>query len=113
MTFIASKLLGNSSMNDAGMGIREIWQEYEDNNTKEANFVHDVDKIELILQMVEYEMQYEATIDLSEFMNVAGRVKMPECIKWAEEIVKEREEFWKGVEKVPDSDRKVKEEIKG
>jgi putative hydrolase of HD superfamily len=32
----------------------EAWPEYKDSETLESKFVHDVEKIELVLQMVEY-----------------------------------------------------------
>ncbi|KAF5809647.1 putative HD/PDEase domain, metal-dependent nucleoside 5'-monophosphatase [Helianthus annuus] len=35
--------------------IKELWREYEDNASLEANLVKDFDKIEMILQALEYE----------------------------------------------------------
>lgn len=55
MDYITKTLLGNVSGGSAGHDIRNIWQEYEDSKTPESLFVHDVDKLELLLQMVEYE----------------------------------------------------------
>ncbi|KAL4583761.1 hypothetical protein LXL04_008344 [Taraxacum kok-saghyz] len=34
---------------------RELWREYEDNASLEANLVKDFDKVEMILQALEYE----------------------------------------------------------
>ncbi|KAD2393497.1 hypothetical protein E3N88_40474 [Mikania micrantha] len=35
--------------------IQELWREYEDNTSLEANLVKDFDKVEMILQALEYE----------------------------------------------------------
>ncbi|XP_047980408.1 5'-deoxynucleotidase HDDC2-like isoform X3 [Salvia hispanica] len=35
--------------------IQELWQEYETNSSLEANLVKDFDKVEMILQALEYE----------------------------------------------------------
>ncbi|KAL1996235.1 hypothetical protein VTN49DRAFT_287 [Thermomyces lanuginosus] len=77
----------------SGSEIRRVFQEYEDNETLEAKFVHDVDKFELLLQMVEYERTHGK--DLSEFSHVASRIQLPEVQEWAAAVLKEREEFWK------------------
>ncbi|KAK6429408.1 hypothetical protein LTR95_014445 [Oleoguttula sp. CCFEE 5521] len=96
MTLLCEDLLGKYEGGQAGMEIKELWWEYEDDLTEEAHFVHDVDKIELLLQMVEYERDAEGRLDLGEFAWVAGRVTGGICRGWASEILKEREEFWKG-----------------
>lgn len=77
----------------SGGEIRRVFQEYEDNETLEAKFVHDVDKIELLLQMVEYERTYGR--DLSEFAHVAQRIQLDEVKEWAATVMKEREDYWK------------------
>ena len=78
----------------AGQEILKVFQEYEENKTLEARFVHDVDKIELLLQMVEYERVNET--DLSEFCHVAESLQLLETKEWAATILKERETLWKG-----------------
>ncbi|KAL3474353.1 HD domain-containing protein [Aspergillus californicus] len=76
-----------------GDDILAVFYEYEANETLEAQFVHDVDKMELLLQMVEYERSHE--IDLTEFLGVAKRVQLPEMQEWAATVLKEREALWK------------------
>lgn len=89
MDYITTSLLGNVPGGAlSAQDIRRVFQEYEDNETLEAQFVHDIDKMELLLQMVEYERTHE--VDLSEFERVAGRVQLPEIQAWAAEVVKER-----------------------
>lgn len=91
-------LLGKrSGVEDAGRGIRDVFQEYEDGDSLEAKFVHDVDKIELVLQMVEYERSNEGRINLTEFKWVADQIKLPEVKEWCEEVLRERQEFWTSI----------------
>lgn len=94
MDYFTGSLLGKVNGGITGQELKDIWQEYEDSKTLESKFVHDVDKLELVLQMVEYERVEEHKLDLGEFSWVAGRIVLPEVIAWAEEILKEREEFW-------------------
>ncbi|KAI0161866.1 HD domain-containing protein [Hypoxylon sp. FL1284] len=94
MDYIAKKLLGNVNGGRAGEEIRAIWQEYEDSKTDESIFVHDIDKIELLLQMVEYETRMAKKLDLGEFAYVATKVALPETREWAKDILRERAQFW-------------------
>lgn len=98
MDFLAESLLGQSTgFFKQGQEIREIWQEYEASTTLEALFVHDVDKIELLLQRIEYERSNEGKVDLSEFTSVAKRIQLQEVKVWCDEILHERNEYWKGL----------------
>ena len=101
MDWVSSGLLGRVHSGLAGQDMREVWQEYEDGQTQESRFVHDVDKIELLLQMVEYERTSKCTLDLSEFSWVAARVELPEMKEWAQEILQERAQLWRESGKEP------------
>lgn len=94
MDFLCRDLLGGVDGGDAGIEMKKIWQEYEDSETLESKFVHDIDKMELILQMVEYERQHEGRLDLGEFSWVAERIVLPEVQVWCSEVLREREAFW-------------------
>jgi len=96
MDYITKSLLGNVYGGGAGAGeeIRAIWQEYEDSKTIDSHYVHDIDKMELLLQMVEYEKRGEGRVDLGEFAYVATKMVLPETQAWAAEVLKEREDFW-------------------
>ena len=94
MDYICDSLLGNVHGGFAGKDIRQTWQEYEDGETLESQFVHDVDKVELILQMVEYERAHNCALDLSEFSWVAKRLCLPDMKDWAQDILDEREILW-------------------
>ncbi|RMZ79227.1 hypothetical protein DV737_g3477, partial [Chaetothyriales sp. CBS 132003] len=101
MDWVADSLLGNVHGGLAGKDIRAAWQEYEDSKTLESQFVHDVDKIELVLQMVEYERASNCSLDLSEFSHVIKRLCLAEMKEWAQEILEEREKLWKDSGKHP------------
>lgn len=98
MDFLAESLLGQSTgFFKQGEEIREIWKEYEASKTLEAVFVHDVDKIELLLQTIEYERSNGGKLDLNEFLSVAEGIQLQEVKVWCNEILQERNEYWKGL----------------
>ncbi|KAF2834180.1 putative HD family hydrolase [Patellaria atrata CBS 101060] len=99
MDYITQHLLGNvqgAGASIVGTEIRALWQEHEDSETLESRFVQDIDKVELLLQMVEYEKRGGGRVDLSEFTYVATKVSLPETKAWAEEILQERDRVWSG-----------------
>ncbi|KAK8219072.1 HD domain-containing protein [Phyllosticta capitalensis] len=104
MDYLCNNLLGRcgpSIGSAAPADIRAVWQEYEDDETPEAHFVHDVDKMELLLQMMEYEKSAQGKLDVGEFTWVATKITLPEMKQWAEEVFEERRQFWKGLGKEP------------
>ena len=89
MEYITTSLLGKVPGGAvSAQEIKRVFEEYEENVTLEAQFVHDIDKMELLLQMIEYERSND--VDLSEFQHVANRVQLPEIKAWAEQVLKER-----------------------
>jgi putative hydrolase of HD superfamily len=112
MDYLTQTLLGGGEHATAANDMRKIWAEYEDSETLEAKFVHDLDKIELVLQTVEYERKYECNKDLSDFMWVAERVVLPEMKEWVAELAQEREALWKAYGKTPKGLPKTTSEIK-
>jgi putative hydrolase of HD superfamily len=98
MDYFTKSLLGKVNGGITGQELKDTWQEYEDGETMESKFVHDVDKLDLVLQMVEYEKALDHKLDLGEFSWVAGRIVLDEVKVWAKEILQEREEFWAGKE---------------
>ena len=98
MEFLCCKLLGGEEQKE-GADIKAIFEEYEKNESLESRFVHDVDKVELLLQMVEYERQAGGTKNLGQFAQVAEKVELEEMKGWCREILKERVAFWKGIGK--------------
>ncbi|KMZ72282.1 HD domain containing protein [Zostera marina] len=69
--------------------IHELWMEYENNSTLEAKMVKDFDKVEMILQALEYET--EQGKNLQEFFNsTAGKFQTEIGKSWAAEILSRR-----------------------
>uniref|UniRef100_M4ETK7 5'-deoxynucleotidase n=1 Tax=Brassica campestris TaxID=3711 RepID=M4ETK7_BRACM len=69
--------------------IAELWREYEANASPEAKVVKDFDKLELILQALEYEQ--EQGKDLEEFFeSTAGKFQTDIGKAWALEIASRR-----------------------
>ena len=102
MDYICSDLLGKVHGDGSqGREIRALWQEYEDSETLESKFVHDVDKVELILQMVDYERSADGAVDLSEFSWVARKIHLEEMKEWARQILDERKAFWESKGRQP------------
>ncbi|XP_071716046.1 uncharacterized protein [Rutidosis leptorrhynchoides] len=80
------KLLGGGPRAEE---IHELWMEYEANSTTEAKVVKDFDKIEMILQALEYEN--EQGRDLEEFfVSTAGKFQTDLGKSWAAEIASRR-----------------------
>ena len=96
MDYISDNLLKNVYGGLAGAEIRAIWQEYEDSETLESHFVHDIDKIEMLCQVVEYEKRMNHTLNLEDFVYVSKRTVLPETKEWVKDILKERETYWAG-----------------
>jgi putative hydrolase of HD superfamily len=94
MDYICTNLLGKFNGGLNGKDIRAIWQEYEDSETAESHFVHDIDKIELLLQMVQYERSHNCEKDLAEFTWVYDSIRGKEVQGWAKQVFRERKQMW-------------------
>ncbi|CAL5338708.1 unnamed protein product [Camellia sinensis] len=85
--------------------MKELWAEYENNSSIEANLVKDFDKVEMILQALEYETGTGELIshvlcrdDVSEhgkvldefFLSTAGKFQTEIGKSWAAEIISRR-----------------------
>ncbi|CAN6552367.1 unnamed protein product [Malus baccata var. baccata] len=80
------KLLGGGSI---AKEVGELWMEYEGNSSPEAKIVKDLDKVEMILQALEYEK--EQGKDLEEFFqSTAGKFQTDLGKAWALEIASRR-----------------------
>jgi putative hydrolases of HD superfamily len=109
MDYLCKELLGSVHGGIAGKQIRDAWQEYEDAKTLESRFVHDVDKVELLIQMVDYERSTKGECDLSEFAYVADKVETEEVKQWCTQLLKERDDYWKSIGKENLSQRNARE----
>jgi putative hydrolase of HD superfamily len=96
MDYLCGDLLGGVAGGVPAADVRALWQEYEDSVTPEAKFVHDIDKLELVLQVVDYEKAEGGRRDLGEFCHVARRIQSPLVKGWCDEVLKERFDYWTG-----------------
>ncbi|GLJ16826.1 hypothetical protein SUGI_0289920 [Cryptomeria japonica] len=71
--------------------IRDLWNEYENNSSLEANLVKDFDKVELILQASEYEIDHRRTLD-EFFESIKGKIQTDIGKAWVAEILARRNE---------------------
>ncbi|KAM7272027.1 hypothetical protein ACFE04_031241 [Oxalis oulophora] len=80
------KVLGGGMRADE---IQELWAEYENNASLEANLVKDFDKVEMILQALEYEIEHGKVLD-EFFISTAGKFQTEIGKSWAAEIISRR-----------------------
>ncbi|XP_047164938.1 5'-deoxynucleotidase HDDC2 [Vigna umbellata] len=80
------KVLGGGS---AATEITKLWMEYESNFSLEAKFVKDLDKVEMILQALEYEDEQGKNLE-EFFRSIAGKFQTETGKAWASEIVSRR-----------------------
>ncbi|XP_003700151.2 5'-deoxynucleotidase HDDC2 isoform X1 [Megachile rotundata] len=83
------KLLGNK-----GPMILEMFREYEKQESAEAKYVKDLDRLDLIMQAFEYEKREKIPGQLEEFFVATnGKIRHPFINKVATEIAARREAF--------------------
>ncbi|KAI4344342.1 hypothetical protein L6164_011578 [Bauhinia variegata] len=80
------KVLGGGSR---AKEIADLWMEYEANSSPEAKFVKDLDKVEMILQALEYEDEQGKDLD-EFFQSTAGKFQTETGKAWALEIASRR-----------------------
>jgi putative hydrolase of HD superfamily len=89
MGYIAQLLPGVTDINNT---FTTLFREDEENQTPEAQLVHDIDKLEMVLHMFEYERCHQRV--LSEFYHVMHSIRLPEMRDWGlMMMMKEREAF--------------------
>lgn len=84
---------------EAADEIMQLWNEYETVGSKEARFVKDVDKFELMMQTLEYERDYNGEKDLHQFLGVREQIKSKEVGEWADAAIAVRQEAWASLQK--------------
>jgi putative hydrolase of HD superfamily len=86
-----TKTLEGSSMGLAGCEIVDLWQEYEEGTSMEAKLVKDMDKLEMILQALEYEQDGNNKQSLDGFFDSTRDKWRTEIGKaWGQEIESRR-----------------------
>lgn len=69
-----------------------LWEEYEENKTEESKFVHEVDKIEMLIQALDYETRFnDKKEEINEFwVNTKDQIKIKELKNLVKILEKER-----------------------
>lgn len=94
MDFLTGKILGGVAAGTIGKDVLETWKEFEEGQTMESKFAQDVDKVEMLLQMLEFERRGDGYLDLNEFTYVESKLLLADTQAWAAEILQCRKEFW-------------------
>ncbi|XP_064597413.1 5'-deoxynucleotidase HDDC2-like [Liolophura sinensis] len=69
---------------DLGTELYSIWEEYENQTSKEAEFVKDLDRFEMILQAHEYEQDDQQKVNLQEFFDsTRGKFQTKTVDEWS------------------------------
>ena len=90
----AMQYLCNMVDKDVGKEMKDLFMEYENQETEEAKFVKDLDKFEMILQAFHYEQELNKPGSLQEFFNsVEGKLKTPVVKELAMKLNEERKTF--------------------
>ncbi|XP_050463290.1 5'-deoxynucleotidase HDDC2 [Cataglyphis hispanica] len=83
------KLLG-----DKGPEILQIFREYEKQESPEAQYVKDLDRLDLLMQAYEYEKRDNIPGELNEFfVAINGKIRHPFINKIATDITEERDKL--------------------
>ncbi|GAB4838167.1 hypothetical protein Ancab_027696 [Ancistrocladus abbreviatus] len=85
INYMCNLLGGGSRANE----ISDLWMEYEENSSPEAKVVKDFDKVEMILQALEYENGQGKDLD-EFFQSTAGKFQTELGKAWAAEIASRR-----------------------
>ncbi|XP_013414709.1 HD domain-containing protein 2 [Lingula anatina] len=86
MNHITSLLPG-----DIGTEVIDLWMEYEQQTSKEAAYVKDIDRFEMILQAYEYEREQSRPGELQDFFDsTKGKFKHQTIQEWVQELEKMR-----------------------
>mmetsp|Transcript_33136 Transcript_33136/g.33745 ORF Transcript_33136/g.33745 Transcript_33136/m.33745 type:complete len:199 (-) Transcript_33136:439-1035(-) len=79
--------IGNA---DISKELWELWMEYEEGISKEAQVAKELDKLEMIIQAEEYETGQGISLE-DFFVSTRDSFRHPEVISWAQELRKQRE----------------------
>lgn len=99
----AMELLCSFVSEEVGKEFKELFQEYEDQQTVEAKAVKDLDRFDMILQAYEYETTAAEPISLDRFFaSTEGCFRNQEVMNWVEELKRIRRMNLKEQEKSSD-----------
>lgn len=95
LKFISQQLLGSiRGGSSLAAELCDTWEEFEASQTLESRYIQDLDKLEMLLQLVEYEKQGAGILKMDEFEYAASNICLPEMKEHSKLILAEREDFW-------------------
>lgn len=71
----------------------DLFEEFEDGESKEAVTVHDLDYFECLCQANEYEKRVKGVRDLADFQKLVPKILTEEIRLWTQQLVEEREKY--------------------
>ena len=84
--------------------IKDLWEEYEAGQTREAKLMKDLDKFEMILQAEDYEEQQG--VDLSQFFDsTRGKIRDSVVSSWEQQLRSRRDARLKSAESLEKSNK--------
>ncbi|XP_015587403.1 HD domain-containing protein 2 [Cephus cinctus] len=85
-----------SLLGDKGSEMLELFREYEKQESSEARYVKDLDRLDLIMQAFEYEKRDQIPGKLQEFFTTQdGKIAHPSLKSIADQIITEREALFR------------------
>lgn len=75
----------------AGLRIEALWKEYEEQQTAEAKFVKDLDRLEMALQAREYEKRHARNLQVF-FDGSIPSLRHDQVREWGDMLTRERDE---------------------
>lgn len=94
LDFISKRLLGSTEMAAVGTEYHDLCKEFNDAQTLESKYVQDTDKLEMLLQWIEYERRASGVIKMDEFAYAATKLRLPGMQKLGDEVMAQRQQFW-------------------
>ncbi|WOO77543.1 HD domain-containing protein [Vanrija pseudolonga] len=94
MDSFLNEMLGGEGNQQARERFRSLWEEYEARETPESKLVKDLDRLELVLQAVEYERSQDIRTLGTFYTGSIPHLEHPSVRKWAESAMEERKQLW-------------------
>ncbi|KAG7531882.1 hypothetical protein FFLO_04028 [Filobasidium floriforme] len=88
------EMLGGEGNREARERIWSLWEEYEARETPESKLVKDLDRLELILQAIEYERSQDVRTLAPFFLGSMPHLEHPAVREWAQALFEERQALW-------------------
>jgi len=77
-----------------GQEVRDAWLEFERRETKEAQYMYEMDKFECMIQAHEYEQRTHGSKDLEEFQGLSSKITSAEGTSWLKLLQRERQHYF-------------------